>query len=333
MAWRRRFVYLLLLFGVVFNATLWLDSLDQYLAARYHFSITELLPESVFQPSRQMKQFYAELGWDGSANFFSHASASDPAPNFIKTGLQVKIMPATLTDSASTSVTGNNDAVAESPTTEQPKLPPLDEFRVLFAGDSMMQGVAPLVISELRKIYPKSHFSDLSKQSTGLTVRRYFDWPSKIKDEIVKQKLNMVVIFLGPNDPWDITEGGQRYPFPSEAWEKKYRERVDEVLEFAQEHQVRLIWIGLPSMRNERVRQGVLLENWIFYEETQKYGFQYMPTDDLLGSAEQPFKKFIIDPVQGNIVVRIEDGIHFNQTGLHLIKARLIDLMLKAKQP
>ena len=201
--------------------------------------------------------------------------------------------------------------------------------RILFAGDSMMQGVAPIVISRLRRMFPHGVYVDASKESTGLTVKRYFDWPTRIREECVKQGLRTVVIFLGPNDPWDIYERKQRYIFPSDKWEQKYRSRVDEVLDFAAAQGVRVIWIGLPVMREDRIEQGAKIENKIFQEETKKYKFDYLSTGDLLGAVDQPYKKYIEDPKSGKIVVRADDGIHFTSKGLRMISSRVEELLKK----
>lgn len=73
--------------------------------------------------------------------------------------------------------------------------------RILFAGDSMMQGVAPIVMRELKTTHPDWLLRNESQQSTGLAVKRRLDWVEKIKREIVDYQLTTVVIFLGPNDP------------------------------------------------------------------------------------------------------------------------------------
>lgn len=204
--------------------------------------------------------------------------------------------------------------------------------KVLFAGDSMMQGVAPIVISQMRKDYPKGKFVDLSMQSTGLTVKRYFDWPTKIREETLKQGFKIVVIFLGPNDPWDISEGNKRYIFPSEEWKEKYRERVIEVMEFADSQNVHVIWIGLPNMREDRVKRGAVVQNVIFREEAQRFNFDYLSTEDLLGRLDEPFKRFVDDPQKGQLATRAEDGIHFTPTGLRMISAKVIELIKKQEQ-
>jgi len=213
--------------------------------------------------------------------------------------------------------------VAEESQPASVKIPP----RILFAGDSMMQGLAPIVIYRLKKLYPDGFFSDQSKQSTGLTVKRYFDWPTRIREQVVLQKFNTIVIFLGPNDPWDIFEGGKRYVFPTEGWIDVYRNRVADVLEFCKEHQVRVIWVGLPNMRNKRVKEGAILENQIFREETARFGFDYFPTEPIIGRLDEPFHKRIDDPVKGRISIRANDGIHFTPAGLRMISNELIELM------
>ncbi len=107
--------------------------------------------------------------------------------------------------------------------------------RILFAGDSMMQGIAPIIMRQLKAAHPDWLLRDESQQSTGLSIKRQLDWVEKIKSEIVAHKLTTVVIFLGPNDPWDIYEKKQVIRFPSPEWEARYSARVSEICEFAKE--------------------------------------------------------------------------------------------------
>jgi len=61
--------------------------------------------------------------------------------------------------------------------------------RILFAGDSMMQGIAPIIMRQLKASHPEWLLRNESQQSTGLTVKRRLDWVQKIKTEIVEHKL------------------------------------------------------------------------------------------------------------------------------------------------
>jgi hypothetical protein len=120
-----------------------------------------------------------------------------------------------------------------------------------------------------------------------------------------------------------------RYIFPSERWEEKYRSRVDEVLEFAAANKIHVIWIGLPVMREERTQQGAVIENRIFQTEVQKYNFDYLATEDFLGSFDDPYSKYIEDPKKGKVTVRLDDGVHFTALGLRMISSRVDELLRK----
>jgi hypothetical protein len=363
--------YLLLVLVLSCNMVLWLDSFDRYLSSRYHFYLSQYLPDAAYAPSERVQQALglgdgSEQAAAGGGGDDADAGADDeaapgplpvarilPASAVIAQGgapatpgsAPVPAMPASAP--VQTGMAGAALAAASAPAQAQAASAPAANGdgndigsgntlaaadsgpKILFAGDSMMQGVAPIVISRLRKLYPHGLFVDVSKESTGLTVNRYFDWPTKIRDECVRQGLRTVVIFLGPNDPWDIYEHRRRYVFPSDKWEAKYRSRVDEVLDFAAAQGLRVIWIGLPVMREDRIQQGARIENKIFQEETKKYKFDYLPTEDLLGSLDQPYKKYIDDPKKGKVVVRADDGVHFTSTGLRMISSRVEELLRK----
>ncbi len=340
---RRRYILALLAVAVLANSVLWLDSLDRYLNSRYHVYLSEYVPDAAYGPSRALQQVL--VSDDGPAQV---ASRDEPAqvasmgePERVEKVVASVGASIETPASAPQPASDKQGQPASAPVANIPQeldnavLPvvlPGAHPRILFAGDSMMQGVAPLVISRMRKEYPEGLFVDLSKQSTGLVAKRYFDWPTKIREETLRQQFETVVVFLGPNDPWDIYEKKKRYAFPSEGWEQKYRSRVDEVLDFATAQGIRVIWIGLPVMREERIQQGARIENRIFQEETRKYKFDYLPTEDLLGSLDEPYKKFVEDPKKGKLVVRADDGIHFTTLGLRMISARVEELIRKREK-
>lgn len=333
-----RDLYWIILVSVLANSLLWLDSLDRYLNARSHIYLSHYLPDAVFTPSRVLRQIIAPNTYliqpvsvtpvlrplklappatAASAMSLPASASTVTAALSVKSGVQQT--EAQQSDRALPKTA--NEPAAKPVQTELADAEPTP--KVLFAGDSMMQGVAPMVISRLRKDFPKGVFIDASKPSTGLASRRYFDWPAKIREESSRHGIQVIVMFLGPNDPWDIFEEKKRYVFPSESWEEKYRNRVDNILEFAAASGIRVIWIGLPVMRDERIQQGAKIENRIFQDEAKKYKFDYLSTEDLLGSLDEPYTKYIEDPEKGKLAVRLDDGVHFTKLGLRLISSRV----------
>lgn len=306
----------------------WLTSLERYLGVRYHVSLESSLPvplaEALFAPSRWLDD---RVRAGGSRPLFRLAwpSASDEAGSatpVVKTpqAPQLEDLPVALPPGQFI------------PTLAQQKLLPGTQ-RILLAGDSMMQGVAPLLMRDLARLHPDWEVHDLSRISTGLTVRRYFDWPSRIVDEMDAKGLTLVVVFLGPNDPWDMVVDGKRHVFPSPGWALHYAQRVDEVLAAAAERKVRVIWMGLPSMREGRVRDGAMLQNHIFHARAHNWGTDYLSTEPLIGKLSEPFRKFKQDEGGQAMNLRAEDGIHMTPSGLRMVKQALLDHIEKAGQP
>jgi hypothetical protein len=206
--------------------------------------------------------------------------------------------------------------------TPKPERPSVQ--RILFAGDSMMQGIAPIIMRQLKASHPEWLLRNESQQSTGLTVKRRLDWVQKIKTEIVEHKLTTVAVFLGPNDPWDIYEKKQVIRFPSPEWEAIYSARVSEICEFAKEKKVHLIWIGLPTMKEKRVHSGATVQNPIFRDNMKRYGFDFISTEALIGYLDQPYVRAMTDQTGKKINLRADDGIHFSPQGLQRIAAAVV---------
>ena len=206
--------------------------------------------------------------------------------------------------------------------TPKPERPSVQ--RILFAGDSMMQGIAPIIMRQLKASHPEWLLRNESQQSTGLTVKRRLDWVQKIKTEIVEYKLTTVAVFLGPNDPWDIYEKKQVIRFPSPEWEAIYSARVSEICEFAKEKKVHLIWIGLPTMKEKRVHSGATVQNPIFRDNMKRYGFDFISTEALIGYLDQPYVRAMADETGEKINLRADDGIHFSPQGLQRIAAAVV---------
>jgi hypothetical protein len=332
---------------VAINTFLWLDSLDQYLASRFHVYLTQYIPEKALIPSIRLKEILgvtkpkeSEFERITTTTIEQQTviedikSSSLISPTLVKSE-EINTITNSL-DETQLAYLKNNVEYVNLGTPEHSKTPALplksSNVKVMFAGDSMMQGVAPIAIQALKKTYPKANLVDLSKQSTGLTVKRYFDWPTKIKEGISKENYKLVIIFLGPNDPWDIYENKKVYKFPSKEWEELYRQRVEDVLKYAKDNQAHIIWVGLPNMGEDRLRTGAVIQNRVFKKETQKYSYQYVPTDNLVGPLDQPYKAYIKDPVKGDLLMRGSDGIHFTPTALRLISQQVVQAVQQLDQ-
>lgn len=188
--------------------------------------------------------------------------------------------------------------------------------QVFFAGDSLMQGVAPYVQKALLENY-EIKTVNLSRQSTGLSYPRFFNWPETIKNTLADNPaIKVLVVFLGPNDPWDMAnpEGGQYLKFKSPEWENLYRSRIAEIIQTAQQHGVSVMWISPPNMRKDTLNQQMIYLNYVIEDEVKKHKSLWIDSRPLLGGRNNVYADYIQKQGQ-QIKVRSADGIHFSAEG------------------
>ncbi|MEQ4676362.1 SGNH family hydrolase [Providencia vermicola] len=209
--------------------------------------------------------------------------------------------------------------------------------KVLFAGDSMMQGVAPHVKNMLLKKYNIDSIN-LSKQSTGLAYPRFFNWPQTIAKALNDNpNIKVLVVFLGPNDPWDMPpQTGYKYvKFKSEDWENVYRERISDIISTARQHNVDVIWVGPPNMRKNTLSDGMKFLRSLYQSEVESNGEIYFSVNDVFKYKGDTYSDYIGDE-SSTIKLRSGDGIHFSGKGQQLIAEKvfsLIHLVEEEKEP
>lgn len=298
----------------------WLGSFERYLSARHPWTADVLDTSALAGASRLRERLQDELSGRQPPGLASALPAGKSRHRPPPAPVAWKTLPAAL------------PAGEFLPDLRQQKLAP-GRQRIVFAGDSMMQGVAPLVMRELARQHPDWEMTDLSRQSTGLTLRRHFDWPQRIAQEIETRQITLLVIFLGPNDPWDLVVDGERHVFPSTAWAWRYAQRVDEVLAAAGRRQVRVVWLGLPAMPEGRLREGAMIQNRVFHERARAWKTDYLATEPLVGVLSEPLRRQGLDERGQTVALRAQDGIHFAPAAMRRIRDALLAHLYKAHTP
>lgn len=188
--------------------------------------------------------------------------------------------------------------------------------KIFFAGDSMMQGVAPHVQQYLQKHNIQS--INLSKQSTGLSYPSFFDWPKTIEQTLQQNPdIKILAIFLGPNDPWNIVhpQTKQLLKFASSEWQAEYQSRMLRILNAAKQHQVSVIWLTSPNMKDDKLNRQMVDLNKIINDELSKHDdVLAIDTRALLGSQNDVYNDYLVKDGQ-SIKMRTGDGVHFTPQG------------------
>ncbi|MBI0181947.1 DUF459 domain-containing protein [Snodgrassella sp. W8158] len=199
---------------------------------------------------------------------------------------------------------------------------------VFFAGDSLMQGVAPHVQKWLSDVYGIKTIN-LSKQSTGLTYPSFFNWPQTIANTLDNNPhIKILVMFLGPNDPWDIPDphNGSRFvSYASPQWESIYRNHIKTIMDSARQHQVTVLWLTPPSMRKQKLNEQMIYLRQITADEVSKNHGYVVDTRAMLGSNGDQFYDTVTQTDGKKIKTRSSDGIHFTVTGQKIIAQNIFN--------
>lgn len=199
---------------------------------------------------------------------------------------------------------------------------------VLFVGDSLMQGVAPHVNVSLYKRYAIRSL-DLSRQSTGLAYPGFFDWPRQVKEVFLEKRgIKLMVVFLGPNDPWDFPNprGGPYLKFRSEAWENVYRGRIREMLGIARKNGAKVLWLAPPCMREKDLNRNMSYLSELFSDEVKSSQEFFLRAGELIGCDGERFVSFM-DAGKKKIKSRFDDGIHFTRAGQKRIADEILSFI------
>ena len=200
--------------------------------------------------------------------------------------------------------------------------------RVFFAGDSMMQGVAPHLSARLRREYGLSSL-DLSRHSTGLAYPSAFNWPETIAQTLNDNAdIKLLAVFLGPNDPWNMpsSPGGKFLRYASPAWEKLYRSRIREIIHSAQSRNVDVIWVSPPNMRPENLSDRVRYLNGLYESEVLQAGEVFLSSNQVFQYPEATYSDYMGD---GSLKqkMRSGDGIHFTIAGQRTLADAVFNLI------
>lgn len=190
--------------------------------------------------------------------------------------------------------------------------------KVFFAGDSMMQGIAPHIQKYLQGLGVQS--VNLSKQSTGLAYPKFFDWNSTIKNTLSSDKsIKVLIVMLGANDPWDMpTKGGEYLKFNSNAWAMEYQARMRDIIDFAKESNVGIIWVTPPNMKKDKLNKQMIYLNNVMMDELKNHQIQVIDARPIMGGYNNVYNDYI-EKDGKNIKMRSGDGIHFSPEGQRIL--------------
>ncbi len=203
-----------------------------------------------------------------------------------------------------------------------------DKLRVVVVGDSLASGLGTYLERVLKPSLVR--VSRQGRISTGLARPDYFNWPAAMREIADRFRPDLVIVMLGENDNQALrTPGGDMATdIGTFDWPQAYEERVADFMRIATSKGARVVWVGLPVVRDTGRRELVRKQNDLFEQATHEVkDVAFLDTWKLYSTPDGGYTAYI--SVNGNVVqIREADGIHFNGTGYELLARAAVQLAI-----
>lgn len=208
---------------------------------------------------------------------------------------------------------------------EIPERPTPGRVNLLFAGDSLAQGMF-LSLNGILRRREGVRVTNGTLHATGVTRSDEHDWPSVSRDLVGRHRPNLVIFWVGANDfrPLVVRETRSRHAFGTQAFAEGYGRRVAEMVTHAANAHARVVWFGLPNMRNGQFANAARQLNEIQQAAATAAGAVWIPTWDATSDEQGRFVSSVAAE-RGSRGFRAEDGVHFTDWGYRRIASLFFD--------
>ncbi|HZU81070.1 MAG TPA: DUF459 domain-containing protein [Acidimicrobiales bacterium] len=215
------------------------------------------------------------------------------------------------------------------PTTAAP-LPtptPAAPLRVLAIGDSLGVDFGGPFVDDLAATGVVGIIDD-ARIDTGLARPDYFDWPQELQADLQRYHPQVVVVFLGANDPQNMVDGGGALAYGTPAWFAAYGRRVGGLMQQATQAGARVLWVGMPPMADPGLDAKMRALDSVYAAQTLLHpGVTYLSSWPVLADGSGNYAEFLPDASGSEVAVREPDGTHVSWPGAERLSQAVIGAM------
>jgi uncharacterized protein len=192
----------------------------------------------------------------------------------------------------------------------------LQSAQVALVGDSMMAvGLAPV----LRRSVPRessARFVRAYRSGTGLGRPDVFNWPVQYPQLIGAARPGLVICAIGANDAQNFQVNGNVYFFGTPAWKQMYAERVRDFAKLLTRDGARVLWIGMPVMRESGFSRRMASINVLVKEVLAEFPqITWVDPNPYIAGSGGSFEQYRQDQRGKLVRLRADDGIHLSEDG------------------
>jgi uncharacterized protein len=197
---------------------------------------------------------------------------------------------------------------------------------VLLLGDSMIAGSLGSAIASSLSRDPKPRVVRAVQTATGLSRPDVFDWMKVVPPLLEREKPQLIVCSFGANDATNIREGDRLLEFGHVGWRSAYGERVAAMMQLLAGQTGRVLWLGLPPMRESWFSERARYLNRIFAQTAKQFPqVEYFDLEMLVSAPNGEYATFIRNADGRFVRVRMDDGVHYSPSGAKAVARWVVD--------
>lgn len=202
--------------------------------------------------------------------------------------------------------------------------------RILLTGDSLMESMGPQMKREMTG-YENITLIPIGKRSTGLSRPDFYNWPKVLEANLRKHRPQIVVMWVGTNDPQNIYGYTNLGEPCSQAWMQVYTQKLMEIAILCRKYGASLIFLGPPAVDEEPLDTQLKQINALMYQFCKRYRKQYrlgyINTRTILGDSRGNYIHSIRKPDGRTVNIRWRDRVHITGDGNRLVMDKLLPYM------
>ena len=207
----------------------------------------------------------------------------------------------------------------------------LQSTQVALVGDSMMAvGLAPVLRRNMAGV-SGARFVRAYRSGTGLGRPDVFNWPAQYPQLIGAARPGLVICAIGANDAQNFQIDRNVYYFGTPAWKQMYADRVRGFARLLTRDGARVLWIGMPVMRETGFSRRMASVNLLVKEVLTEFPqITWVDPNPYIAGSGGSFEQYRQDQRGKLVRLRADDGIHLSEDGAAYLLPAISSWMQKA---
>ena len=197
---------------------------------------------------------------------------------------------------------------------------------VLLVGDSLIAGSLGAHVTRALSRDARLKVVPAFQTATGLSRPDVFDWMKVLPPLLEREHPALVVCSFGANDATNIRTEHGTLVFAEAGWRQAYQGRVLAMMRQLTAGGARVLWLGLPPMRDANFSEKAQYLNRIFAQSARRVrGVEYLELSRLIADKQGEYVTFRRGPGGALVRYRLDDGVHYAPAGAAAIARWVVD--------